>query len=530
MKHRAIVAAAVLTSALVSGGWLMERGSKGSGKDLASRAHLFDEVLQHIRRDYVDTLPDSTLYRHAIDGALRELRDPHTVFLSPKRLTRLEESTSGQYAGVGIQMDVGDSGITVIGTLPVSPAEAAGILTGDRIISIEGKTTLGVTSEEALKSLRGDAGTKVHIIIERPGIDARLPFTLERRKIEVNPVRHALVLRDSIGYVDLATFSAAAAADLAHAIDSLRSAGARSLVLDLRGDPGGLLDQGVSVADLFLNEGQSIVSTRGRGPEETQSFGDHAAQLWGDMPLIVLTDSSSASASEIVAGALQDHDRAVIIGTATYGKGSAQRVFKLDDGAVKVTTALWYTPSGRSINRPRRPVTDDDDEDEPPKSDSIPERPKFKTDAGRVVLGGGGIVPDIEIPKRVITAHDKALQAALGANVPKFRDVIVQYSLSLRKTRGVTDTNFTVTPAMRAELYRQLQTRGVTVPRAVYDSASPLVTRALTGQLARYVFGQRVEFSRNLRDDPSMMRAVELLTGAKTQKELLARVPRQLEK
>jgi len=178
MKNRSIVAAAVLTSALVSGGWLMERGSKNGGKDLASRAHLFDEVLQHIRREYVDTLPDSTLYRHAIDGALKELRDPHTVFLSPKRLTRLEETTSGEYAGVGIQMDVGDSGITVIGTLPASPAEQAGIVTGDRIVTIEGKTTLGVTSEEALKALRGDAGTKVHIIIERPGIAERMPFTL----------------------------------------------------------------------------------------------------------------------------------------------------------------------------------------------------------------------------------------------------------------------------------------------------------------------------------------------------------------
>jgi hypothetical protein len=146
------------------------------------------------------------------------------------------------------------------------------------------------------------------------------------------------------------------------------------------------------------------------------------------------------------------------------------------------------------------------------------------------VLGGGGIVPDIEISRRAITAEDKALQAALGANVPKFRDAIVQYALSLRKSHAVTDTNFTVTPVMRAELYRQLQARGVNVPRAVYDSASPLVTRALSGQLARYVFGQRVEFSRNLRDDTAMMRAVELLTGAKSQKELLARVPRPVEK
>ena len=523
MKNRSIVAAAVLSSALVSGGWLMERGSKAPGKDLASRAHLFDEVFQRVRRDYVDTLTDSTLYRHAIDGALRELRDPHTVFLSPRRLHNLDESTSGQYAGVGIQMDVGDAGITVIGTLPTAPAEQAGILTGDRIISIEGKTTQGVTAEEALRTLRGDAGTHVHLVIERAGVAARMPFTLERRKIEVNPVRHALLVRDGIAYVDLATFSVAAAADLARSIDSLRAAGARSLILDLRGDPGGLLDQGVSVADLFLDERQAIVSTRGRDADETRAFADRAAQRWPDMPLVVLTDSSSASASEIVAGALQDHDRAVIVGTTTYGKGSAQRVFRLEDGAVKVTTALWYTPSGRSINRPRRPVTDDEDDQPPPKVDSAAPRPRFKTDAGRIVLGGGGIVPDVEVPRRIVTPQDKALQSALGANLPRFRDAIVHYALSRKTSSSLTDTNFVVTPAMRDDLYRELEARGVTLSRAVYDSASPLVTRALSGQLARYVFGQRVEFARSLREDPTMQRAIELLQGVKTQKELIDR-------
>ncbi|MEP6731707.1 MAG: S41 family peptidase [bacterium] len=524
MKNRSIAAAAVLSSALVTGGWLMERGSKGAGKDLASRAHLFDEVLQHLRRDYVDTLADSTLYRHAIDGALRELRDPHTVFLSPQRLSRLEESTSGQYAGVGIQMDVGDSGITVIGTLPAAPAEQAGILTGDRIISIDGKTTQAVTSEEALKSLRGPAGTSVKLIVERSGMSEHMPFTLVRRTIDVNPVRHALLLRDGIGYVDLTVFSTAAAADLAHAIDSLRAAGAHSLVLDLRGDPGGLLGQGVDVADLFLDAGQSIVSTRGRAADETRGFADHAAQRWADMPLVVLTDSSSASASEIVAGALQDHDRAVVVGTATYGKGSAQRVFKLDDGAVKVTTALWYTPSGRSINRPRRPVTDDEDSDPAPTADTVVKRPKFKTDAGRMVLGGGGIVPDVEVAKRAMTPGEKALQTAVGANAPHFRDVIVQYALSIKKSRAMKDTNFAVTPSMRDELYRQLQTRNVKVSRTVYDSASTLVDRALSSQIARYVFGTQVEFLRNLQDDPAMTRAIALLRGAMSQKELLARV------
>ncbi|HEY5440952.1 MAG TPA: S41 family peptidase [Gemmatimonadaceae bacterium] len=514
----------MLSSALVTGGWLMERGARSPARDFASRVHLFNEVLQHIRRDYVDALPDSTLYRHAIDGALRELHDPHTVFLDPRRLTRLDESTNGHYAGVGIQMDVRDNGVTVIATLPGSPAEQAGLTTGDRIVAIEGNPTHGLTANEALKTLRGAVGTSVHVLVERPGITERMSFTLVRRTIEVNPVQHALIVRDGVGYVNLTIFSAAAAADLTHAIDSLRGAGARSLVLDLRGDPGGLLRQGIDVADLFLDTNQPIVATRGRSAEETHAFADQSPQRWADMPMVVLTDSSSASASEIVAGALQDHDRALIVGTATYGKGSAQRVFRVDNGGLKVTTALWYTPSGRSINRPRVPVTDDS-QNTPPRSDSATPRPKFKTDAGRTVLGGGGIVPDVEVANRVVTAADKTFQRALGAKLPRFRDAIVEYALSLKASHAVSDPNFTITPPMRDELYRRMQARGVAVSRAVYDSAGPLVSRALSSQLSRYVFGPQAEFARGLHEDPAMTRAIALLHGVRTPKELLGRVP-----
>ena len=521
MKSRAIVAAAVLSSALVSGGWLMERGGRSAPRDVKAQARLFDEVLQHLRRDYVDTLADSLLYRRAASGVIEELHDPHSVFLDPRRLTRLDESTSGHYAGVGIQMDARDSGITVIGALPGTPAERAGIVTGDRIVEIDGKTTHGLTQEEALKSLRGAAGSTVHIVIERPGVPARLPFTLARAEIAVSPVQNASLLRDGVGYVDLTVFSTSAAADLARVVDSLRAAGARSLVLDLRGDPGGLLDQGVGVADLFLDAGQKIVTTRGRTADENHTFADGAPQRFAGMPLVVLTDSGTASASEIVAGALQDHDRALVIGTATYGKGSAQRVFRLENGAVKLTTALWYTPSGRSINRPRARGPDEDGE-APAPADSAP-RPRFRTDAGRTVLGGGGIVPDVEVVNVAVSKAERALQAALGAKVGRFRDVMVDYALSLKGSGAVPNAEFVVTPAMRDELYRRLQARNVAVPRAVYDSATPLVTRALGSQIARYVFGPRAEAARSLREDPTLNKALELLQGVDSPKALLER-------
>jgi carboxyl-terminal processing protease len=522
MKSRGIVAAAILSSALVSGGWLMERGGRAAPRDAKAQARLFDEVLQHLRRDYVDTLPDSLLFRRAASGVIEELHDPHSVFLDPRRLTRLDESTSGHYAGVGIQIDVRDSGITVIGALPGTPAERAGVATGDRVVDIDGKSTRGLTQEEGLKALRGPTGSVVHIAVERPGVPTRVSFTLKRADINVNPVQNALLVRESIGYVNLTVFSATAAAELGRAIDSLRAVGARSLVLDLRGDPGGLLDQGVGVADLFLDAGQKIVTTRGRTADENRSFSDGAPQRFADMPLVVLTDSGTASASEIVAGALQDHDRALLVGTATYGKGSAQRVFRLEDGAVKLTTALWYTPSGRSITRPRPKGVGDGEGEEPPVTDSVP-RPRFRTDAGRIVLGGGGIVPDVEVAKVAASKADRAFQAALGPKVPQFRDVMVDYALSLRAAGVVTNARFVVTPAMRDELYRRLQARHIDVPRAMYDSAAPLVTRALGAQITRYVFGPRAEFVRGLREDPTLAKALDLLQGVESPKALLAR-------
>ena len=488
--------------------------------DANAGARLFDEVVAHVRRDYVDTLADTLLYRKAVAGMLGELHDPHSMFLDQRRLSRLDESTSGHYAGVGIQMDLRDSGITVVATLHGTPAEQAGISSGDRIVEIDGKSARGLTQEEALKNLRGPAGSTVSVVVERPGVTSPLTFSLTRRDIQINPVQHALMLPDGVGYVDLTVFSSEAATDLAHAIDSLRTAGARSLVLDLRGNPGGLLDQGIGVADLFLDAGQSIVSTKGRSADENRAFADRAPQRWGTMPLVVLTDSGTASASEIVAGALQDHDRALVVGTATYGKGSAQRVFRIRDGAVKLTTALWYTPSGRSINRPRG--GDDAEDGDPPRADST-KRPEFKTDAGRTVLGGGGIVPDVLVSGRVVSKHDKALQEALGANVPKFRDAMVDYAIALKTSRGVSSPDFEVTPAMRDELYRRLRARGIVLDRAVYDSGQTLVNRALAGQITRFVFGTQAEYARTLREDTDLAKARELLRGATTPDQLVRR-------
>ena len=522
MRSRAIVVAAVFASALVSGGWLMQAGFEGSAVSSTSRARLFNDVLVHVEKYYVDTVDEDDLYRKAVDGMLLELHDPHSVYLPPDRLAKLNESTTGRYAGVGIQMDVREGWITVVTPLPGTPAQRAGIVTGDRVVEIDGRSTRAWTADEAIKALRGTPGSVVRVVVERAGSSVRLPFTLTREEIRSRSVQHALMLRDSIGYVDLTIFSEHSEQELRAAIDSLRGRGMRALVFDLRGDPGGLLDQGVAVADLFLNPGQKIVSMRGRNRESDRDFVDRFPQPWPRLPLVVLVDSGSASASEIVAGALQDHDRAVIVGETSYGKGSAQSLFPISDGsALKLTTALWYTPSGRSINRLRQSGDDDRDNDPLRTLGAEAPRPQFKTDAGRTVFGGGGITPDVLVSDSAADAMESQLRVAVGTHVAAFRDAFADYALSLKGKGIITSPAFTITPAMRAELYELLRQKNVVLPRTVYDADAALLDRLLADQIARYVFGPAAEFNRILSRDHDVTTALGLLSRARSQDELL---------
>jgi carboxyl-terminal processing protease len=326
-----------------------------------------------------------------------------------------------------------------------------------------------------------------------------------------------VLLADGIGYVALTIFSKQSAVELESAVDSLKTAGMKSLLLDLRGDPGGLLEEGVGVADLFLDQGQTIVSLRGRTITSPQFYYDRAPQRWPDLPVTLLVDGGSASASEIVTGALQDHDRALVLGTTTYGKGSAQNVFAMPNGgAVKLTTALWYTPSGRSINK--KPASDTVGADT-----SMAKRPKFKTDAGRKVLGGGGITPDIVIPARQLSASDSALVRAIGKNGGPFNDALADYALSLKGSKGVSSPEFAVTPAMRAEVLRRMRARGAAIDSAALAAAVPSLDRQIAVVIDRYVFGDLAGFRRALADDPTVNRAVAIIHGASTEQALLER-------
>jgi carboxyl-terminal processing protease len=329
--------------------------------------------------------------------------------------------------------------------------------------------------------------------------------------------------------------SETSAGELRQEITAMKRKGMKSMILDLRFNPGGLLDQGVEVSDLFLDSKQEIVSTRGRARGATKQFFDDARQTWPELPIVVLVNEGTASAAEIIAGALQDHDRAVVVGTPTFGKGLVQTLFPLGEGvALKLTTARWFTPSGRTIQRTVESEEDQAEqaaleasdtllgEPDPSATDSaIRARPVFKTGAGRVVRGGGGIVPDLVVRFDTLTDAEREFAKALGSNLPQYRDVLTGVALEQKSSKKVTAETFSITPEMRQEVLVRLKEKGVQLTAEEFKQGSRLVDEQLGYEIARYVFGRPAEFRRRASDDRQVQTALGLLRQAQTPKELL---------
>jgi carboxyl-terminal processing protease len=510
----------LLTVAALScflGGWLVGRGGRGNYEG----ERLFREVLSRVSAAYVDTLSEGALYERAADGLVRSLQDPYTVLLKGADYDGLREATSGNFGGIGIQIDVRDGWITVVAPLPDTPAERAGIGTGDRIVEVDGENTKDWNGDAALRHLRGDPGTKVKVGVRHAGREQTVTYDLTRAEIHVRSVAPGVLLEGQVGYVALNPVADSSSDELAREVARLVAAGAKGLVFDLRNNPGGLLTEGVKVSDLFLDRGQQILSTRGRARGTTASWADEAAERWPELPIVVLVNEGTASAAEIIAGALQDHDRAVIVGTTTFGKGVVQTVYDLGDStALKITTSRWYTPSGRLIQRHHDIDSVLSDSTKAPRDTTT-----HRTDAGRPVRGGGGIVPDIQVEDGTLGPGARKLAEALGSHFADFRDVTTAYALELRDRKGVTNEQFTVTDAMRGAIRTRLAARGVQVDDATWSAGRPLVDNWLTADIARYVFGREAELRRRRADDPQLRAALSLLGKARTSKALFALVP-----
>ncbi len=395
--------------------------------NIYSSTKLLMGVLSLVTDNYVEEVESGELIYAAIDGML-EVLDPHSSFLSKESFAEMGERFSGNFYGIGIEFDVLDGFLYVISVIDGSPSEAVGLQSGDRIVRIDGESAIGIKHDEVRHRLRGEKGTRVDVTIERAGVEERFDVTITRDRIPIRSVRTAIMLEDQTGYIQLIRFAKTTSRELENALDKLQQDGMERLILDLRGNSGGYLDQAVEVSSKFIPEGRVIVKTMGRNRSSNQTFHSLSGVYHRDMPLVILLDHRSASASEIVAGAVQDWDRGVIAGTRSFGKGLVQTLFAephLSDGsALKLTTARYYTPSGRMIQRDYKnksyreyiegsfsesgeadgeAVSAEDAEDaEDADGADQPDRPEYATASGRTVYGDGGISPDVEIkvPKR----------------------------------------------------------------------------------------------------------------------------------
>ena len=322
---------------------------KTDSKSTYESLTLFGDVFERIRSDYVEKVDDEKLIEAAINGMLNSL-DPHSSYMNGDSYRNMQVQTRGQYGGLGMEVTLENGLVRVIAPIDDTPAERAGIKAGDYITGLDDEDVRGLTLNEAINRMRGTAGTDIKLTIARPGEDKPLEFRLTRAIIKVSPVRARA--EDNVAYIRITSFSEQADKNLRQTMTRLRKKigpDFAGVILDLRNNPGGLLDQAVAVSDSFLNHGE-IVSTRGRHPRDIKRFNAHAGDIADGKPIIVLINGGSASASEIVAGALQDHRRALILGTRSFGKGSVQTVIPLGArGALRLTSARYYTPSGRSI-------------------------------------------------------------------------------------------------------------------------------------------------------------------------------------
>lgn len=513
--RKAALLGAVLIPLFV-GGFLVQSRESHSGPQL------LDQVLAIVSDRFVDTLSTSTLYEKAARGLVRELNDPYSDLFSPKELRAFNTSTEGHYGGIGMQIEDQNHQITISKVFPNTPAEAAGVREGDRIIQVDSLSVAGWKLGQVSDYLMGTPGTKVSVKFSRIGAAVPIDLHFTRTIVHVPAVSYEMSFGDHVGYIPLQRFNETAAQETQTAIRALGRAGARGIVLDMRGNPGGILDQSLAISNLFLGDGQEIAAVKARSGE-SQTYTAKGQPMVPTTPVVVLTDEGTASAAEIVAGALQDHDRALVVGQTSFGKGLVQSVFNLDGGyALKLTTAKWYTPSGRSIQRERKFIDGHFVEEKPDSTEteaSKAKRPAFRSDAGRTVYGGGGITPDVLVPEDTLTSAEQQFNKAVA---PKSQDVYVTlyaYALELSKRVG---KDFQVQQPWLDEFYARLQSKGVTVDRRQYDAAHRYVSHLLEDRVARFAFGDSAAKRRDLVYDAPLRRAIDILDRGSSQKDLFA--------
>ena len=375
-----------------------------AANQLYLKMEILNQVIRLINSDYVEVPDWDKIMTGGIRGMMNKL-DPHSVYIEKKKMKEVEEEFKGEFEGIGIRFDILEGYITVISPIANSPADRAGLRAGDKIVKIEGASAKNITQEEVFKKLRGPQGSKVNLTIRRRGTKD-FKVTIIRDKIPIHSVLASIMLNDSTGYILLNRFAETSQEEVKSALEELNAKGARQYIFDLRNNSGGLLGQAVGIADFFIAGEKKLVYTKGRKSDANQDYYSGKDYPYEKAPLIVLINRGSASASEIIAGAIQDLDRGLVIGERSFGKGLVQRQYKLQDGsAVRITVARYYTPSGRLIQRPYNGDIEDyyetfryeNRDSVMAQQDTSREKIKYKTAGGRIVYGGGGITPDYHV-------------------------------------------------------------------------------------------------------------------------------------
>ena len=515
--------ALALALALPSAGQSQDNAERRRGQAVtAPGAQEFLSAFQVIRDYGLQVFSDSTLWHRAVDGLIDELNDPYAQAFTPAEYDEFQENNTGTYAGIGVQITTLNEVITVTAVFRGTPAEESGLQVGDRIIAVNEESTEGWTTGDASDAIRGEVGTTVDLSIARQGLTAPLRPTVRRDSVHVEAAEADLV-GENVAYIALDRVARGSADEVEAALSEFSDA--RGFILDLRGNPGGYLDESLSISDLFLPEGVRLASAESRVPGEAgrsldESWTAETPDRIPGKPVIVLVDRYSASASEIVAGALQDHDRALVIGERTFGKGVFQNVFRLTETRhLRLTTGEWYTPLGRSLHRPRtaqgNPLPEDPDA-----------YPVVTTPGGRELVAGGGVFPDLEIRNDTLTLLERQFTSqAAAARVPLSLR-IEEFSFNESEKLRAEGRDPAIDPATFEDFLTGLAEEGA--DRTYLDDGEVrqyleyLIIQRIARRMDR--MGRAMEL--RARRDPVLAEALRLLSEVGTQAELFAAVDR----
>jgi carboxyl-terminal processing protease len=504
-----------VTGATLAGGFYGNRlfGSPVQS-DVQKRLKEYTDLLAAVTSWAPEEVAADKFVYSSIDGMLRTL-DPHTTFLEPKEYADMQDRQKGSFYGLGILVTKRNDQVTVITPLEGTPAARLGIRAGDVIAEVEGVSTDDLALDDVVKRLKGPKGTTVHIKILRVGIKEPIPLTIVRAAIPTNSISNTLMLRPGAGYIRIKDFTATTVRELDDAIEKLKEQGMQRLVLDLRGNPGGLLDAAVGVADHFLDKGQMIVYTKGRTADSAQDYVAPGKHQKVDFPLVIVVNRGSASASEIVAGAIQDHDRGLVVGDTSWGKGLVQSVYTLQYGAgLALTTSKYYTPSGRNIQRDYSSFYDyyyaDESDDGTVNEIPLKERKQFKTDTGRVVYGGGGITPDVLVKQARLSHTTQLLE---------MRSAIFNYGVEYAAKHPDLNRELAITPQLIEEFSRYAAGKEIAMLDDIHEALQKpndrkFIERALKSEIIAAKYGFDASYPFRLQGDNQIEKALDVFPEA----------------